>query len=68
MIAFFRDNAQELLDKFLSVSEYVQINFLGKEIEEDEEPFPEGSDHSLEDLPLTLNKDPGPGIQAPTVH
>lgn len=68
MIAFFKDNVQDLLDKFSSVSEYVQINFLGKDVEEDEEPYPDGRDYSLDDLPLTLNKDPGPGVYPPSVH
>jgi len=68
MIAFLKDNVQEILDKFSSVSEYVQVNFLGKEIDDDAEPFPEDMDQSLDDLPLTLNKDPGPGIQSTMLH
>lgn len=63
MIAFFKNNVQEILDKFSNVTEYVQSNFLGKEIEDDEGPYPDGRDYHNEDLPLTLNKDPGPGIQ-----
>lgn len=66
MIAFFKTSAQEILDKFSGVTEYVQETFLGKEEESDieEEPYPDGQDHQFDDLPLTLNKESGPGIQS----